>query len=147
MKISFNPIGIIHTPFTEPSGMPIQSSRSTEIGTVEVYPQFEEGLLDLEGFSHIYLFYSFHLSNSYDLLVKPFLDDNQHGIFSTRHPRRPNPIGFSIVKLLERNGCTLTFEGADMLDGSPLLDIKPYVPDFDLRMDVRSGWYTHRSKE
>lgn len=143
----FNPIGIIHTPFTDKSATPIQPFFSIEIGKVEVYPSFEKGLLDLEGFSHIYLIYALHLSMGYSLLVKPFLDDRLRGLFSTRHPRRPNPIGISVVRLLEINRNWLTFEGADMLEGSPLLDIKPFVPEFDTQTKTRVGWYPLQSKE
>ena len=140
-------IGIIHSPFTEKDKTPIQASRSQAIGLVEIYPEFADGLKDIEGFSHIYLLYAFHESDGYTLQVKPFLDDQEHGIFATRHPCRPNPIGISVVKLLSRKENSLTVEGIDMLDGTPLLDIKPYIPDFDLRTDVRTGWYETRSKK
>ena len=146
MEIILRPIGVIHSPFTEKEGTPIQASRSQAIGLVEVQPEFADGLLDIEGFSHIYLFYAFHQSNGYNLHVKPFLDDREHGLFATRYPRRPNPLGISIVRLVSRRDNALTVEGIDVLDGTPLLDIKPYVPDFDLRSDVRVGWYESRSK-
>jgi tRNA (adenine37-N6)-methyltransferase len=145
MKFIIRPIGVIHSPFIEKEKTPIQASRSQAIGQVEVYPEFADGLKDIEALSHIYLLYAFHESSGYDLRVKPFLDDQKHGIFATRHPRRPNPIGISIVKLLSRKENILTVEGIDTLDGTPLLDIKPYVPDFDLRTDVRAGWYETRS--
>ena len=112
-----------------------------------MFPEFAEGLQDLEGFSHIILLYVFHQSDGYALRVKPFLDDQLRGLFSTRYPNRPNPIGLSIVRLLARRENILDIEGVDMLDGTPLLDIKPYVPEFDIYSDVRTGWYTHRSKE
>ena len=147
MEIIMHPIGVIHSPFTEKDKTPIQASRSQAIGLVEVYPGFADGLKDIEGLSHIHLFYAFHESDGYTLQVKPFLDDQEHGIFATRHPCRPNPIGISIVKLLSRKENSLTVEGIDMLDGTPLLDIKPYIPDFDLRTDVRTGWYETRSKK
>ena len=126
---------------------PIQASRSQAIGLVEVYPEFADGLKDIEALSHIYLLYAFHKSDGYTLQVKPFLDDQEHGVFATRYPCRPNPLGISIVKLLSRKENSLTVEGIDTLDGTPLLDIKPYVPDFDLRTDVRTGWYETRSKK
>lgn len=141
------PIGVIHSPFTEKYKTPIQASRSQAIGVVEIYLEFADGLNDIEALSHIYLLYAFHQSLGYKLQVKPFLDDQEHGVFATRYPYRPNPIGISIVKLLSRKENTLTVEGIDTLDGTPLLDIKPYVPDFDLRTDVRVGWYETRSKK
>lgn len=140
------PIGIIHSPFEEKEQMPIQASRSQAIGMAEVYPEFADGLQDIEGFSHLILIYAFHRSAGYVLRVKPFLDDQERGLFSTRYPRRPNPIGLSIVRLLIRQANTLTLEGVDVLNGTPLLDIKPYVPDFDQRTEVRTGWYETRSK-
>ena len=146
-EIIMRPIGILHSPFIEKDRTPIQAARSQAIGYVEVYPEFADGLKDIEALSHIYLLYAFHESSGYALHVKPFLDDQEHGIFATRYPRRPNPIGISIVKLLSRMENTLTVEGIDTLDGTPLLDIKPYVPDFDLRTDVRAGWYETRSKK
>jgi tRNA-Thr(GGU) m(6)t(6)A37 methyltransferase TsaA len=143
-----HPIGIIHSPFTEKDQSPIQASRSLAIGLVEVYPEFADGLEDIEELSHIHLFYVFHKSSGYTLQVKPFLDDHEHGVFSTRYPCRPNPIGISTVRLLFRQKNALTIEGVDVLDGTPLLDIKPYVPDFDLRTEnVRVGWYETRSKK
>jgi tRNA (adenine37-N6)-methyltransferase len=146
MEIIMRPIGLIHSPFAEKDQTPIQASRSQAIGLVELYPEFADGLKDLEGFSHIYLLYTFHQSTGYTLQVKPFLDDQEHGLFATRYPRRPNPLGISIVRLVARQGNALTVEGIDVLDGTPLLDIKPYVPDFDQREDVRTGWYETRSK-
>jgi len=105
------------------------------------------GLQDLEEFSHIFLIYVFHCSSGYSLQVQPFLDDRMHGLFATRHPCRPNPIGLSVVRLLARHENILEIEGVDVLDSTPLLDIKPYVPDFDVRVDVQAGWYASRSKE
>jgi len=141
------PIGLIHSPFTEKDQTPIQASRSQAIGRVELYPEFADGLDDIEALSHIHLLYVFHRSSGYTLRVKPFLDDQEHGLFATRYPQRPNPIGLSTVRLLFRQGNALTVEGLDVLDGTPLLDIKPYVPDFDLRTEVRTGWYESRSKK
>ncbi len=144
--ILFHPIGIIHTPFTQREGTPIQASRSQEKGVVEISPEYAEGLEDLEGFSHIFLLYDFHESSGFALLVKPFLDDKLHGLFATRYPNRPNPIGLSVVRLLNRKGNLLEIEGADMLDGTPLLDIKPYVLEFDVRAGTRNGWYETRKR-
>ena len=147
MEFIMRPIGIIHSPFTEKDKTPIQASRSQAIGLVEIYPEFTDGLKDIEVLSHIYLLYAFHASSGYTLQVKPFLDNQEHGIFATRYPYRPNPIGISIVKLLFRKENSLTIEGIDTLDGTPLLDIKPYIPDSDSRTEVRVGWYETRSEK
>ncbi|MBN2550677.1 MAG: tRNA (N6-threonylcarbamoyladenosine(37)-N6)-methyltransferase TrmO [Anaerolineales bacterium] len=147
MEYALTPIGVIHSPFTEKEQTPIQASRSQAIGRVEVYPEFSEGLKDLEGFSHIFLLYYFHCSSGYQLLVRPFLDNVLHGLFATRHPCRPNPLGLSVLRLLERHENILVVQGVDVLDGTPLLDIKPYVSDFDLRTEIRVGWYARRSNE
>jgi tRNA-Thr(GGU) m(6)t(6)A37 methyltransferase TsaA len=141
VEFTLHPIGMIHTPFIDKTTTPIQPSRSEAIGRVEVYPDYAEGLRDIEGFSHIILLYAFHRSSGYMLSVKPFLDDQNRGLFATRHPCRPNPIGLSIVRLLKRNKNGLIVEGIDVLDGTPLIDIKPYVPDFDIRTNVHTGWY------
>jgi tRNA-Thr(GGU) m(6)t(6)A37 methyltransferase TsaA len=147
MEFTIRPIGIIHTPFTDKEKTPIQPSRSEAVGRVEVYPEFADGLQDIHGLSHIILLYVFHRSSGYALTVKPFLDDQQRGLFATRYPARPNPIGLSIVRLLERRENTLVVEGIDVLDGTPLIDIKPYVPDFDIRADVHTGWYATRAHQ
>jgi tRNA-Thr(GGU) m(6)t(6)A37 methyltransferase TsaA len=146
--ITFTPIGIIHSPFTDLEGMPIQPAGAREaIGTVLVDPALEAGLLDLEGFSHLYLLYHFHRAAPTRLKVVPFLDSREHGIFATRSPSRPNPIGLSVVELLEVRGNRLTVRGIDVLDGTPLLDIKPYVDAFDRVGGSRSGWLASSSKE
>jgi len=146
MDIQLTSIGWIHTPFTAPAGTPIQSSRSNAAGWVEVFPEYVDGLKDIEDFSHVYLIYHLHKADQVHLRVEPFLDDQQHGVFTTRHPFRPNHIGLSIVQLISRQGNRLEVAGVDMFDHSPLLDIKPYVPDFDQRDNVRAGWYEHRAK-
>jgi tRNA-Thr(GGU) m(6)t(6)A37 methyltransferase TsaA len=145
-KFAMRPIGVIHSPFTSKEQTPIQAVRSQAIGQVEVFPEYVEGLQDLDGFSHIFLLYVFHRSQGYTLKVKPFLDDNLRGLFATRHPCRPNPIGLSVVRLLARSENLLDVEGVDVLDGTPLLDIKPYVPDFDGHPSTRTGWYAIRSR-
>jgi tRNA-Thr(GGU) m(6)t(6)A37 methyltransferase TsaA len=147
MEFKMKPIGVIHSPFTDKNETPIQASRSQGIGQVEVYPEFADGLQDVEGFSHLILLYAFHCSSGYTLRVKPFLDDQWRGLFATRYPCRPNPLGLSVVRLLARRGNVLEIEGVDVLDGTPLLDIKPYVPDFDVRTEVHTGWYAHRSRK
>jgi tRNA-Thr(GGU) m(6)t(6)A37 methyltransferase TsaA len=141
MKIRFRPIGIIRSPFQDVKGMPIQSSGMTDAqGKVFVDTTFEEGLTDIVGFSHIILIYLFHRSEGYQLTVKPFLDDVYHGVFATRAPRRPNPIGLSIVELIKREKNVLHIRGVDVLDNTPLLDIKPYVPAFDIVQVSSVGW-------
>lgn len=141
--ITYTPIGIIHSPFTEPAGMPIQPAGAAGVrGTIVIDEQFREGLRDLCGFSRIILLYHLHRSQGYALDVIPFLDTVPHGIFATRAPRRPNAIGLSVVKLIAVNGCELVIEGIDVVDGTPLLDIKPYVPEFDCFPDEKSGWFT-----
>jgi tRNA-Thr(GGU) m(6)t(6)A37 methyltransferase TsaA len=139
--ITYEPIGVIHSPFTRPKGTPIQSAGAEGVqGTVEVNPAFTDGLKDLEGFSHVLLVYHFHLAEGYSLLVTPFLDDQLHGVFATRAPRRPNAIGVSVVRLLGIQGTRLAVEDVDVVDGTPLLDIKPYIPQFDARQAERIGW-------
>ena len=147
-SIVLKPIGIIRTPHKNLEGTPIQPSGACGVrGTVEVEEAFREGLLDLAGFSHVFLLYLFHQSKGFNLVVKPFLDDARHGVFSTRAPRRPNPIGLSVVRLVDVREGTLHVEGVDMLDGTPLLDIKPFIPDFDLPCgEIRTGGLSGRSK-
>jgi len=142
MKIEFLPIGIIHTPFMELEGMPIQPPGAAGVkGTVEVFENFRSGLKDLDGFSHIILLYHFHHSHGFNLHVVPFLDSEERGLFATRAPKRPNPIGLSIVQLDKIKDGTLFIRNVDILDGTPLLDIKPYVPEFDVQEKVRTGWF------
>ncbi|MCX6031919.1 MAG: tRNA (N6-threonylcarbamoyladenosine(37)-N6)-methyltransferase TrmO [Chloroflexi bacterium] len=141
------PIGVIRTPFAEEDAIPIQPIFSQAVSQVEVYQEYAEGLQDIEGFSHIILLYALHRSSGYALRVKPFLDRHLRGIFATRHPHRPNPIGLSVVRLAARHGAILEVEGIDVLDGTPLLDIKPYVPEFDRKADARAGWYDNRPED
>lgn len=140
-NITYRQIGIIHSPFTDPKGTPIQTlyGRGVE-GSVEVYLEFEKGLKDIEGFSHLILLYHLHLAKEPSLLIKPFLDTVKRGIFSTHGPSRPNPIGISIVRFIKKKENILYIQDVDMLDGTPLLDIKPYVPEFDARTVYRIGW-------
>lgn len=140
-SIVFHPIGLIHTPFKQPEGMPIQPSGARETaGRVVVEAVFADGLDDLEGFSHIILIYLFHRSKGFDLKVTPFLDKQPRGLFATRAPRRPNPIGLSVVRLIRREGNQLHVDHIDVLDGTPLLDIKPFVPGFDAPSEATIGW-------
>jgi tRNA-Thr(GGU) m(6)t(6)A37 methyltransferase TsaA len=134
-------IGVIHSPFTNREGMPIQPAGAAGVkGAVEVLPEFADGLQDLDGFSHIILLYQFDRSDGYDLKVVPFLDKTPRGLFATRAPRRPNPIGLSVVALERIEGNVLHIDGVDVLDATPLLDIKPYVPAFDAPVGCRTGW-------
>lgn len=123
---------------------PIQPVKSRSTGRVEVFKQYADGLRDIEGFSHIILIYVFHKSRGYSLRVKPFLDERKRGLFATRYPRRPNQIGLTTVRLLKKRGTVLHVQGIDVIDGTPLLDIKPYVPDFSPKEKVRIGWLTGR---
>jgi tRNA-Thr(GGU) m(6)t(6)A37 methyltransferase TsaA len=142
--LSIVPIGIIHTPFTDITGMPIQPNGARGIrGTVEIFSEYAKGVSDIEGFSHIFLIYAFHRCPSYQLIVTPFLDTTPRGVFATRAPRRPNAIGLSIVRLRDVKGTTLIVEDVDILDGTPLLDLKPYVPAFDAYPAASAGWLEH----
>lgn len=145
------PIGIIHTPYKKDGDAPYQAYRSEDVGEIEVFKGYEEGLKDIEGFSHLIILYEFHKAIKRSVkkehrlevrgfLVKPYLDDTPRGLFATRSPNRPNPIGLTIVELLERKGNILKVKGIDILDGTPLLDIKPYVPKFDRKDNVKIGW-------
>jgi len=146
-SIKIKPIGVIRTPFAEKEGMPIQPAGAAGIqGTVEVYEPFRAGLKDLDGFSHVTLLYVFHRSSEYALEVVPFMDTVPRGLFSTRAPKRPNPIGLSTVRLVRVEEGILRVENVDMLDGTPLLDIKPYVPEFDRQGEIRTGWLEQARK-
>ena len=140
--ICYEPIGIIHSPFKDINGMPIQPVGARGVaGQIEILPDLQEGLKDLDGFSHIFVIYHFHGASGYSLLVKPFLDKSQHGVFATRAPKRPNSIGLSVLKLVKVDGNILHVENVDILDGTPVLDIKPYVPAFDVWETVTVGWF------
>lgn len=146
-EVRYKPIGIVHSPFKKTQNVPIQSIASKGIrGTVELAREYIKGLKDIEGFSHIILICHLHLSRSYSLLVRPYLDDNLRGIFSTRAPSRPNPVGISIVRLIKVEDNLLQIQDIDILDGTPVLDIKPYVPEFDQRKEAKIGWLKNRIK-
>jgi tRNA-Thr(GGU) m(6)t(6)A37 methyltransferase TsaA len=139
--MNFKPIGIVHSPFKEAIGTPIQPKAAKGIeGTVEVFTEFADGLADLDGFSHIILICNFHLVQKPKLKVIPYMDDQQRGVFSTRAPNRPNPIGISVVRLNRIENNILYIQDIDIIDGTPLLDIKPYVPEFDSKEDIKIGW-------
>lgn len=153
---TFTPVGTIHSPFTDSAGMSIQpnGARDTRDKGV-VFPSLAGGVKDLDGFERIILIYAFHRCNGHELVVRPFLDTPLRGVFAPRSPKRPNAIGLSIVRLIEVKGGTLTVEDIDVLDDTPLLDIKPYVPAFDACPGSRCGWFenvagnaaTHRSDD
>jgi tRNA-Thr(GGU) m(6)t(6)A37 methyltransferase TsaA len=145
-SIRLTPIGVIHSPFAEAAGTPVQAAAAPGIeGSVEVLAPYVAGLKDLEGFSHLVLLYYFHRAGPASLEVVPFLDDRVHGVFATRAAARPNPIGMSVVRLLGIEGAVLRICDLDMLEGTPLLDIKPYVPAFDHRVDTSTGWLQGRT--
>ena len=146
-RICYTPIGVIHSPFGSVEGMPIQSAYAADVeGTISIFHEYAGGLKDLARFSHIIAIYHFHLSNRFELEVRPFLDTETHGVFATRAPNRPNPIGISTFAILSVEGNNLHVKGIDVVDGTPLLDIKPFVPEFDNRRPVRIGWMKGRLK-
>jgi tRNA-Thr(GGU) m(6)t(6)A37 methyltransferase TsaA len=140
-EIKYKPIGVVHSQFKEPKGTPIQPAGAKNIdGTVELFPKYVEGLKDLEGFSHIILIYHFHLSKEMSLKVKPYMDSEVHGVFAMRGPSRPNPVGISVVRLIRIEDNILHIQEVDIVDGTPLLDIKPYISEFDIRKVEKIGW-------
>ena len=140
-SVTFTPIGVIHSIHRVAEETPVQPVCAQGVsGRAEVFPEYVEGLKDLDGFSHVILLYHLHRAGPAQLTVQPFTDDKPRGLFATRHPRRPNPIGLSIVRLLRVEGNTLELEDVDILDGTPLLDIKPFVPRFDTIPEARGGW-------
>ena len=139
--VAFKPIGTIHSPFSDPKGTPIQPTAAVDVrGTVEVFDEYLPGLKDLDGFSHIILICHMHRAGKPRLLVKPFMDDTLRGVFAVRAPSRPNSIGLSVVRLDRIEGNMLYIRDVDLIDGTPLLDIKPFVPEFDHRKVTRTGW-------
>lgn len=147
-SVRLETIGVIRSPHVDPAGMPIQPSAAVGVqGRIELDPRFEAGLRDIDGFSHLWLLYWLHQVKSSQLTVVPFLDRQEHGIFATRAPPRPNPIGLSLVRLIRRRGSSLLVENLDVLDGTPLLDIKPYVPAFDSTSDARIGWFAGKLED
>jgi tRNA-Thr(GGU) m(6)t(6)A37 methyltransferase TsaA len=147
-EVVYKPIGIIHTPYKHTEGTPIQGCFAPRSrGEIVLFPEYAGGISNIEGFSHLILLYHFHKACGYELLTKPFLDKEKKGIFSIRYFARPNPIGLSVVTLLGVRGNILDIGEVDMFDGTPLLDIKPYVPQFDIKNDVRDGWYPNASEK
>ena len=145
--IQYRPIGIIHSPHKTPEGTPIQPSGAKGVqGSIEIFPEYITGLADLAEFSHIFILYHFHLSKKFSLKVKPFLDDQKRGLFATRAPSRPNPIGLSVVRLISITNGSLQIQNVDVVDGTPLLDIKPYVPGFDVYQVDQFGWIGNKTR-
>ena len=143
--ISLQPVGVIHSDHTEQDNTPIQGVFNPSIGHIEIFDEYAPGLADLDAFSHIYALYYFDRATGRNVVQKPFLDgDRERGIFAIRHFNRPNPIGLSILELLSIEENMLTVSGVDILDGTPLLDIKPYVRQFDHRECVKSGWFDEK---
>lgn len=146
MKIAYEPIGVIRTPFTEPSGIPRNTAAAAGVhGTVEIEPRFAPGLKDLDGFSHVVLLFHFHRSEGYELELVPAGEGRTRGVFATRAPRRPNAIGLSVVRLERIEAGVLHVRDVDIVDGTPLLDIKPYLPTVDAPEGVRTGWLARAS--
>jgi tRNA-Thr(GGU) m(6)t(6)A37 methyltransferase TsaA len=144
-KIIIEPIGTIFTPHLDVKNMPIQPIAARGVkGYIEIFEEYADGLKDLEGFSHITLLYHFHEIKGYELVVTPFMDTEMHGIFATKAPKRPNAIGVSTVKLIGIEGNILTVEQVDMLDGTPLIDIKPFYPRYDNRRNAKIGWLLNK---
>ena len=138
--ITLRPIGFVRSPFDDTSGIPRGvGAKHTSEGTLEILPELADGLQDIEGFSHLFVVWCFHRSEGYELVSQPPTDDHSHGVFATRSPRRPNPIGLTVVRLIERNGNRLRVRGVDMLDGTPILDIKPYLSSVPTE-ELRRGW-------
>jgi formylmethanofuran dehydrogenase subunit E len=145
-SLELKPIGIIHARYRNGADAPYRGHRSKRISLIELFEQFEEGLQDIEGFSHIIVIYWFHKSRGYRLLVRTPWDDVPHGLFSTRSPRRPCPLGLTVVELVARKKNILKVKGLDAIDGTPLLDIKPYIPEVDQRSTAKSGWLKGKGK-
>jgi tRNA-Thr(GGU) m(6)t(6)A37 methyltransferase TsaA len=146
-EICYRPVGVVRSPFTDLKGMPLQSVAAAEVrGQIEICPEFVPGLRDLDGFSHLHIVTHLHRGAPGGLEVVPFLDDTVRGVFATRSPRHPNPIGLSVVRLLAVAGGTLEVSGLDLLDRTPVLDIKPYVPAFDSLAAERTGWLQEKTE-
>lgn len=140
-EIVYKPIGLIHTPFKDLFSVPMQSVKARNIdGYIEIYPEYAEGLKDLDGFSHLIILFHMHEVKGFSLIVKPEIGNELRGVFSTRSPKRPNPIGFTIVKLVKIENAVIKIRGVDMLDSIPLIDVKPYIPESDSIPRAKIGW-------
>ena len=146
--LTYEPIGVVRSPFTECAGMPLQPPAAPEVeGRIELEPDYVPGLLDLDGFSHVWVLAHLHRAAEVDLQIVPFLDTELRGVFATRSPGRPNPISISVFRLLGVDGASIRVAGVDLLDGTPVLDVKPYVPRFDMRQPTRIGWFEGRDAD
>jgi len=146
-SLELKPIGIIHSPYKNTGKAPYQGHKSEKISRIEVFREFEEGLQDIEGFSHIIVIYWFHKSQGYHLMVMTPWDDVPHGLFATRSPHRPCPLGLTVVELMARQENILKVKGLDAIDGTPLLDIKPYIPGVDERSAAKPGWFKGKLRQ
>jgi tRNA-Thr(GGU) m(6)t(6)A37 methyltransferase TsaA len=145
--IKIKPVGIIHTGFKTKEEAPMQGAfASQSTGTVEIFTQYQDALKDIETFSHIYLLYCFDRAGEVKLIRPTFFDERPHGVFASRHPCRPNSIGLTVVRLLKRSENILEISGIDVLDQTPLIDIKPYIPRFDCFPDAKEGWLTGKTQ-
>ncbi len=139
-SLELQPIGIIHSPYQNTGKVPCQGRRSRKICQIELFKEYEQGLQDIEGFSHIIIIYWFHKSQGFHLLVETPWDDIPHGLFATRSPHRPCPLGLTVVELVAREANILSVRGLDAVDGTPLLDIKPHIPGLEKGSVVKTGW-------
>ena len=147
-SITVTPIGVVRSEFKSKVGVPIQTAGAPQLyAELEIFPAYAAGLRDLKDFEYLILLTHMHLATEEPLDIVPFLDSISHGVFATRAPSRPNRIGLSIVRLLSIHGLVLRFEGNDMVDGTPILDIKPYVPAFDVRQTNRIGWFATKIEQ
>jgi len=144
-NFKLRPIGIIHSPYKDKEDIPKEDRELIE-GRIEIFKEFEDGLKDIDGFSHLIIIFVFHKSYGYNLEVKPPFGDKIRGVFATRSPYRPNPIGMTIVELLEREGNILRVKGIDMIEGTPVIDIKPYLPG-DRKENIKIGWLTGKIED
>jgi formylmethanofuran dehydrogenase subunit E len=141
---TLRPIGLIHSPYLTPSDAPSQGKNSDFLCYIEIFEDYKTGLRDIEGFSHLIILYWMHLSKHFDLLAQTPWDTKKHGLFSTRSPHRPNPIGLSVVRFIKKNDNILTIKGIDAIDNTPVLDIKPYIPSLDKKITCEIGWLTNK---
>lgn len=150
MELRFKPIGVVHSPFRKKEDIPTEKYANAQgfdsfQGEMEIFKEYEDGLKDTEGFSHLIVLFAFHESEGFKLHTKPLLDNKLRGVFSTRSPHRPNPIGLTIVRVIERQGNILKVTGVDMIEGTPILDIKPYTPR-DQKSSIKVGWLQDKMK-
>lgn len=146
-KMKMRPIGVIHTPYKSTKEVPYQGYKSDAMCEIEIFDEYARGLKDVEGFSHLIILYWMHKSTNYSLLIKTPWDDKLHGLFTTRSQNRPNPIGLSIVRLIKRDGNILKIKGIDAIEETPVIDIKPYIPEFDEEKNIKIGWLENKIRD